>query len=117
MKRLLRIVMGLAFGMIGILHFTRERQFRRIVPHYLPLRKTAVLVTGVFEMMIGLVLVFKHPSYMFKHGIIAFLWAVLPANIYMARKQLPLGDKQLPKSALYARIPMQFVLMAIIRKL
>ncbi|MGZ9807251.1 hypothetical protein ACTMNS_04870, partial [Staphylococcus haemolyticus] len=43
--------------------------------------------------------------------------AVLPANIYMARKELPLGDKQVPKWALYSRLPMQFVLIALVKKL
>ncbi|MBI5975952.1 DoxX family protein [Staphylococcus canis] len=117
MKSLVRKILGVAFFMIGVLHFTKERQFRNIVPHYLPLRKTAVLITGVCEIVIGILMFMKRPSYTLKHWIIAFLWSVLPANIYMARKELPLGDKQLPKSALYGRIPMQFVLMYIIRKL
>ena len=38
--------------------FTKERQFRSIVPEYLPLRKT-VLVTGVFEMFFGVMLLAK----------------------------------------------------------
>ncbi|AVP35506.1 hypothetical protein DOS74_01595 [Staphylococcus felis] len=117
MKLRLRRVLGIAFLMIGVLHFIKERQFRNIVPHYLPLRKTAVLVTGICEMVIGINLFIKRPSYQLKHWIIAFLWSVLPANIYMARKGLPLGDKQLSKPVLYARLPMQFVLMYVIRKL
>ena len=43
--KVLRFLLGLAFGTAGVLHFTRERQFRNIVPDYLPY-KTAVLVTG-----------------------------------------------------------------------
>ena len=52
---------------------------------------------------------------MVKTGINLFLLAVLPANIYMARKELPLGDKQVPKWALYSRLPMQFVLIALVK--
>ena len=33
----------------------------------------------------------------------------------MARKELPLGDKQVPKWALYSRLPMQFVLIALVK--
>lgn len=47
--KFLRYLLGLGFGTAGVLHFTNERQFRTIVPDYLPLQKTAVLVTGVFE--------------------------------------------------------------------
>lgn len=117
MRRLLRSGLGLGFIIIGVLHFTKERSFRNIVPHYLPLRKTAVLVTGIFEMVFGFLLLIRKPGKTIKWGINAFLLSVLPANIYMARKQLPLGDKQLPTWALYARIPMQFLLMKVIQKL
>ena len=32
--KVLRFLLGLAFGTAGVLHFTRERQFRNIVPDY-----------------------------------------------------------------------------------
>ena len=38
-----------------------------------------------------------------------------PGNIYMARKQLPLGNKSIPKWALYLRLPLQFILIAIVK--
>lgn len=60
--KIMRYLLGLAFGSAGILHFTNERQFRSIVPEYLPLRKTAVLVTGVFEMFFGVMLLAKRPA-------------------------------------------------------
>ena len=33
----------------------------------------------------------------------------------MARKELPLGDKEVPKWALYLRLPLQFVLIGLIK--
>ena len=54
---------------------------------------------------------------MVEKGMNLFLLAVLPANIYMARKELPLGDKEVPKWALYLRLPLQFVLIGLIKKL
>lgn len=115
--KVFRYLLGLSFGTAGVLHFTNERSFRNIVPEYLPLRKTAVLVTGVFEIFFGIMLLLKRPANWLKTGINLFLLAVLPANIYMARKELPLGDKQVPKWALYSRLPMQFVLIALVKKL
>ncbi|MBI5973794.1 DoxX family protein [Staphylococcus caledonicus] len=115
--KLMRYLLGLGFGTAGVLHFTNERQFRNIVPDYLPLQKTAVLVTGVFEIFFGAMLLVKRPASWLKKGMNLFLLAVFPANIYMARKELPLGDKQVPKWALYSRLPMQFVLMGLIKKL
>lgn len=117
MRKGLRLVLGGLFSLAGVMHFVRSDAFTRIVPKYLPLRKTAVIVTGVVELIIGGVLFWKRPSQAFKRGINAFLVSVFPANIYMAHKQLPLGDYQPPKWALYSRLPLQFVLMALIRKL
>ncbi|MDU0996862.1 MAG: hypothetical protein E7A66_10610, partial [Staphylococcus lugdunensis] len=57
------------------------------------------------------------PAEWLKKGMNLFLLAVLPANIYMARKELPLGDKEVPKWALYLRLPLQFVLIGLIKKL
>ncbi|PNZ66347.1 hypothetical protein E2556_10115 [Staphylococcus croceilyticus] len=112
-----RYLLGLGFGTAGVLHFTNERQFRNIVPDYLPLQKTAVLVTGVFEIFFGIMLLVKRPADWLKKGMNLFLLSVLPANVYMARKKLPLGDKQVPTWALYLRLPLQFVLMGLIKKL
>ena len=109
--KFLRYLLGLGFGTAGVLHFINERQFRTIVPDYLPLQKTAVLVTGVFEIFFGIMLFIKRPTTWLKKGINLFLLAVFPANIYMARKGLPLGDKELPKWVLYLRLPFQFVLI------
>ena len=100
--KVLRFLLGLAFGTAGVLHFTRERQ---------------LLVTGVIEIFFGIMLLIKRPASWLKKGINLFLLAVFPANIYMARKGLPLGDKELPKWALYSRLPLQFVLIKAIKKL
>ena len=111
--RILRMLFGIVFSVAGVLHFKDEEQFRRIVPAYLP----AVLITGVMEIVFGVILLMKQPTKGQKNALIAFLWAVLPANIYMARKQIPIAGQQLPKWALYGRIPLQFVMMKLIKKL
>lgn len=115
--KIVRIILGAMFSMIGLLHFKDEQSFRKIVPDYLPLRKTAVLVTGAVEIIIGIYFILKRPSNLFKKLTNLFLISVMPANIYMARKSLPLGNKQLPQWMLYARIPLQFILMKTITKL
>ncbi|MDG0843971.1 hypothetical protein M4L39_10975 [Staphylococcus equorum] len=117
MKKIIRIVFGMGFSVAGVLHFKDEEKFRNIVPEYLPFRKAAVLITGVFEIVFGLLLLIKQPSSCLKKTINAFLWAVFPANIYMARKNLPLAGKQLPKWALYGRLPLQVVMIKMISKL
>ncbi|WP_414048985.1 DoxX family protein [Macrococcus animalis] len=114
---LLRMVLGIGFFVAGILHFLREPNFTKIVPNYLPFKKEIVYISGVMEIIMGIYLVIKQPSSRAKRIINTFLVSVFPANIYMARKEMPLGDKQLPKSALYGRLPLQFVLMKVIKNL
>lgn len=117
MKRLLGIILGYGFMIIGVLHFKHEPRFRKIVPEYLPFRKSAVIISGVVEIIFGMLLIVNRPGQRLKKVINMFLLAVLPANVYMARKKLTLGDKQLPKSLLYSRIPLQFVLIKLVNKL
>ena len=111
--KIMRYLLGLAFGTAGILHFTKERQFRSIVPEYLPLRKTAVLVTGVFEMFFGVMLLAKTCGLVEK-GINAFYLRFSRKHLH-GKKQLPLGNKSVPKWALYLRLPLQFILIAIVK--
>ena len=56
--KIMRYLLGLAFGTAGILHFTKERQFIDCTGVF-TITKTAVLVTGVFEMFFGVMLLAK----------------------------------------------------------
>lgn len=114
-KLLLKTLLGLGFFAAGVLHFLREPNFTKIVPSYIPFKKEIVYISGVMEIIMGVYLIIKKPSEVAKNLINTFLLGVFPANIYMARKEIPLGDKQLSKSALFGRLPLQFVLMKLIR--
>ena len=57
--KLFRYLLGLAFGTAGVLHFTNERQFRNIVPHYLP--KNCCTCYRSFEIF-GMMLLIKRPA-------------------------------------------------------
>lgn len=116
-KLLLKTLLGLGFFAAGILHFLREPNFTKIVPNYIPFKKEIVYISGVMEIIMGVYLIMKKPSESAKKLINTFLLGVFPANIYMARKGIPLGDKQLSKSALYGRLPLQFILMKLIKNL
>ena len=86
--KVLRYLLGLAFGTAGVLHFTNERSFRNIVPEYLPLRKTAVLVTGVFEIFFGIMLLLKRPANWLKTGINLFLTSCITGKYIYGTKRI-----------------------------
>lgn len=115
MKLIVRFIFGVLFTIAGVLHFIREPNFTKIIPNYIPFKKQVTYISGVMEIVMGIYLIVKRPSTIAKKMMNLFLLAVLPANVYMARNNVPLGDKKLPKPVLYGRLPLQFILMRIIK--
>jgi len=82
-KYLLAIFMIVA----GTMHFANPAFFLKIVPPYLPLHKELVFISGVFEVLLGILLVVPKTSRMAAWGIVALLIAVFPANLYLYQHQ------------------------------
>ncbi len=106
-KYLLAIFMIIA----GIMHFANPAFFLKIMPPYLPLHKELVLLSGVFELVLGVLLLIPQTSRMAAWGIVALLIAVFPANLYLYQHQ-----DILPASPIihFLRLPLQglFILWA-----
>lgn len=117
MKSIIRILYGAGFLFAGIAHFTRSKGFEAIIPGFIPFKKAIVAVSGVIEMVYGIVLLLNRGTSFATKTIPAFLATVFPANVYMAVKNVPLGGKQLPKWALWGRIPLQWLLVKGIKKI
>ncbi|MDH3203007.1 MAG: DoxX family protein [Myxococcales bacterium] len=106
---------ALALGMIaiGVLHFVQPKPFVRIVPKYLPAPLALVYISGFFEIAGGVGLLVPATRVAAAWGLIALYIAVFPANIYMLTHNISLNPKKpIPRWALWARLPVQFVLMA-----
>ncbi len=79
----------LAIFMIGAgtMHFVNPNFFLKIVPPYLPLHEELVLVSGVCEVLLGVLLLIPRCSHLAAWGIIALMIAVFPANVYLYQHQ------------------------------
>ena len=79
----------LAIFMIGAgtMHFVNPAFFLKIVPQYLPLHKELVLVSGICEVLLGILLLIPKCSHLAAWGIIALMIAVFPANIHLFQNQ------------------------------
>lgn len=94
----------------GINHFVLPRAYRAIVPPRLQSRsKLLVDISGVAEVLGGLGVLLPSTRRAAGMGLIALLAAVFPANLYMARA--PEQFAQIPRWALFARLPLQPLMM------
>ncbi|SHN10410.1 DoxX family protein [Gracilibacillus kekensis] len=88
MKIFFRILYSILLFGAGVLHFLRERDFRRIVPKALPFRRAIVLITGIFEMIFSITLWVKKGQHITSKLLALFMIAIFPANIYMTVKRI-----------------------------
>jgi uncharacterized membrane protein len=101
-------LMSAFYVFAGVMHFLKPKMYVRIIPPYIPNPKLMNLLSGAFEIIFGLALLFESLRSYAAFGIIMLLIAVFPANLYMYQK----GAKGIPKWALLLRLPLQFVLIA-----
>jgi len=71
----------------GIMHFANPAFFLKIMPPYLPLHQELVLLSGIFEVLPGILLLIPQTSRKAAWGIVGLLIAVFPANLYLFQHQ------------------------------
>lgn len=113
LKPLICWALALFFFAAGIIHFTATEAFAAIVPPPLPLKREIVWLTGAMEIVFAVGLLIPKARPLTGWLLSAFLLAVLPANIYMALANIPMGSLEGPL-ALWARVALQFPLIALV---
>ncbi|MEP7003724.1 MAG: DoxX family membrane protein [Chloroflexota bacterium] len=112
MKATLRWLLSVVMVGTGVSHFADPGAYAAIVPTILPSPVVLVYVSGLFEVLGGLGLTQSRTRRVAAWGLIALYVAVFPANVNMAINRIPLGTRDLPIWALYARLPIQALLVA-----
>jgi uncharacterized membrane protein len=107
-----RRLFGVLFTVAGILHFARPRFYLAIMPDYLPAHRELVYASGVAEIAGGLGTLHPRTRRFGSWWSIATLVAVFPANLHMAMHPERYGRLPGGKAALYARLPVQALLIA-----
>ena len=113
-KTIFCYLLALFFFVAGITHFTQDEAYAGIVPPLLPFPFIIVWVTGIMELFFAVGLAIKKFRKISGFWLSPFLLAVLPANIYMAMYNIPLGDMESSSTALWIRVALQFPLIALI---
>ena len=109
-REILKWLYGILFALAGANHFVHTDFYVGIMPPYLPWHTALVYASGVAEVMLGILLLSRRFERVAAWGMIALIVAVTPANVHMAMH----ADlyPQYSSTALWLRLPLQFVLIA-----
>ncbi|GAC1447470.1 MAG: DoxX family protein [Isosphaeraceae bacterium] len=101
-------VFAALFLSAGIGHLLAPKFYLKIMPPSLPFPLALVVLSGVIEIILGILLVVPAYSRLAAWGIIALLIAVFPANFYMYQHYELFS---VPPLVLLLRLPMQGLLI------
>lgn len=109
MLKILLYIMSFLYILAGLNHFRSPGTYMRIMPRYLPWHLQLVYLSGVLEIIFGLMLLFPVSRVAGAWCIILLLIAVFPANIQMAADFYHKKNPYLWIALL--RLPLQLVLI------
>ncbi len=112
MRTLARVFSGPIMMAAGINHFVMPRTYEAIVPDYLPAHRELVYASGVAEFAAAALTLHPRTRRAGGWGLVATLVGVFPANVEMALN--PARFEQFPPAALWARLPLQLVLVYLV---
>ena len=110
MKTATRWLFGVLFMLAGLNHFRNPSFYVDIMPPYLPWHGALVAISGVAEIALGALLLFRRWSVWAGWGLMALLVAIFPANLHMAMN--PQLYPSISPVALWMRLPLQGLLIA-----
>lgn len=110
------LVMSFLYIYIGIQHFIDPINpfFHIMPPIFKPIGLELVYISGFFEIALGIMLLSSKTRQIASYGLILLLFAVYPANLYLAFYELP---QQLtgydPFIVSWVRLPIQFIFLGL----
>ena len=105
--------MSLLYVTVGVKHFTNTDFFVSIVPSIIYWKEEVVLLSGLIEVILGILLLFNQTRKLAAWGIILLLIAVFPANIYLYLSEIPREALNISKNQALFRMPFQIPLIII----
>jgi uncharacterized membrane protein len=109
MKEVLLYTMAFLYVLAGSYHFVRPKFYRRIMPPWIPWHMPVIYISGITEIVFGLLLLPVITRNYAAWGIIILLILIFPANIQMALNFYRKKNPYLWISIL--RLPLQPVLI------
>jgi len=109
------IAMSIFYINVGIKHFTDSHWFLFIIPPYLStIGLELVYISGLFEILLGILLLIPKYRRSAAFCLIILLIAVYPANIYLAFNKEPQELLKISAfKASWVRLPIQFIFLGL----
>ena len=106
--------MSIEYAYVGVRHFIDPDFFLHIMPNYLEYHLELVYLTGVAEIIFGIMLIFNQTRKIGSIGLIILLILVFPANIHLVQSDLSQSMLNVTKDQSILRLPFQgvFILIA-----
>lgn len=107
-----RIAMTLMLIFTAIGHFIFTKGMAMMIPKFIPFKISLIYITGIFEIIIAIGLLFENLKTTFGWTLIIFLVLMLPANIYAALNNVNYQEATYNGSGisyLWFRIPLQLL--------
>jgi uncharacterized membrane protein len=108
----LRTLAGPFFVLAGAMHFIAPRPYRQIMPAWVPAPDAMVSASGVAELAGGAGLLVPGTRRLAAWWLVATLVAIFPANVEMALHAERYPNLPGGRRALWARLPLQGLLIA-----
>ncbi len=107
-------IMSIAYMYVGVRHFIDPDFFLAIMPNYLTFHLEFVYLSGLAEVILGLMLLSKKTRKTGAIGLIILLILVFPANIHLVKSELSQSILGVTKNQSIYRLPFQglFILIA-----
>lgn len=106
----MKYLLAFFFVGAGLNHFWHPAFYVQIMPAYLPWPWGLVLLSGLCEIVLGVLVLIPKYTRLAAWGLILLLLAVYPANIHMAINHHLFPD--VPLWFHWIRLPLQFVFIA-----
>jgi uncharacterized membrane protein len=101
----------LVFAFIGLGYFVRTDAMNEMLPRSIPGRRALILASGIFELLLAILLLAWPKSPLLGLTIIGFLIVIFPANVYAALQRIPFGRHSAGPIYLLLRAPVQLLLI------
>jgi len=106
-----RFGLALVFVITALGHFVKTDAMTEMLPPSIPGRRALILASGIFELLLAMLLLAWPKSRLLGLTIIGFLVAVFPANVYAAVRHIPFGGHSAGAIYLLIRAPVQLLFM------